>query len=377
MSNSFGSSLWMMPFSKYCRADGMYLKHFSGGIRKRHHTYQCEQEEFQSNYSGWPTNIINIEIPSIRGFDSYPLVSDCAQTNLSGMECGLPTQLSFSAREISDGTFFKAIEDYDSDSKRILHQLKKSYHDDPVLNPLTPWDRPPIKNVFCIYGIDSRTEVGYYFAPSGKPYPDNWIITDVIYEIEGSLILRSGNQIEGNPGAASGDETVPYHSLSWCKNWLGPRVNITRAPQSEHDGSDVQVELNVEHHYEEDIVPNMTRSPRVKYITYYEDSESIPGKRTAVWELDKANHRNIVRSPALMRELWLQIWHDIHVDATSNFVTKAKRGPLRDEDCYWDYGKARCAWAEYCEYRYIFGDVHLGQSCRLKNSSADTLLHYL
>lgn len=24
---------------------------------------------------------------------------------------------------------------------------------------------------------------------------------------------------------------VPYNSLSWCKNWLGPRVNITRAPQ--------------------------------------------------------------------------------------------------------------------------------------------------
>ncbi|XVE77959.1 hypothetical protein DITRI_Ditri13aG0106000 [Diplodiscus trichospermus] len=287
MSNSFGSSLWMMPFSKYCRADGMYLRHFSGGIRKGRHTYQCEQGEFQSNYSGWPTNLINIEIPSVRGFDAYPSVSEFAQTNLSSMECGLPTQLSFSAHEISDGTFFKAIEDYDSDSKRILHQLKTSYHDDPVLNPFTPWDRPPIKNVFCIYGIDSKTEVGYYFAPSGKPYPDNWIITDVIYEIEGSLVSRSGNQVEGNPGAASGDETVPYHSLSWCKNWLGSRVNITRAPQSEHDGSNVQVELNVEHHYDEDTVPNMTRSPRVKYITYYEDSESIPGKKTAVWELDK------------------------------------------------------------------------------------------
>ena len=36
-----------------------------------------------------------------------------------------------------------------------------------------------------------------------------------------------------------------------------------------------------------DIVPNMTRSPRVKYITYYEDSESLPRQRTAVWELDK------------------------------------------------------------------------------------------
>lgn len=134
---------------------------------------------------------------------------------------------------------------------------------------------------------------------------------------------------------------------------------------------------DVEHQIGADIIPNMTRSPRVKYITYYEDSESLPGQRTAVWEIDKANHRNIVRSPILMRELWLEMWHDIHPDKKSKFVTKAKRGPLRDEDCYWDYGKARCAWAEYCEYRYVFGDVHLGQSCRVKSSSADLLLKYV
>ncbi|CAL1383326.1 unnamed protein product [Linum trigynum] len=377
MFNSFSSSLWMIPHSKYCTSDNPYWKHFSGGFRKKNQTYHCEEQEYRSNYSGWPTNLVNIEIPSIPGFDAYPSLQEMVETNLSAMECGLPTQLSFSAREVADGTLFRAIEDYDSDTKRLLYQLQKSYHGDPVLNPLTPWERPPIKNIFCIYGVDLKTEVGYYFAPSGKPYPDNWIITDVVYEIEGSLYTRSGNLVEGNPGATSGDETVPYNSLSLCKSWLGPKVNITRAPQAEHDGSDVQVELNVDHLPDEDIVPNMTRSPRVKYITYYEDSESIPGKRTAVWELDKANHRNIVRSPVLMRELWLQMWHDIRPDTTSKFVTKAKRGPLRDDDCYWDYGKARCAWAEYCEYRYIFGDVHLGQSCRLKNSSAETLLNYL
>lgn len=378
MSNSFGSSLWMMPFSKYCRTDNAYWKHFSSGSRKGHMAYHCDEHEFQSNYSGWPTNIVNIEIPSAHGGDdAYPSFADAAQANFSGMECGFPTQLSFSAREVSDGTLFKAMEDYDPDSQRLLYQLDKSYHRDPVLNPLTPWDRPPLKNIFCIYGIDMKTEVGYYFAPSGKPYPDNWIITDVIYEIEGSLVSRSGNLVEGNPGAFSGDETVPYNSLSWCKNWLGPRVNITRAPQSEHDGSDVQVHLNVEHQPEADILADMTKSPRVKYITYFEDSESLPGKRTAVWELDKTNHRNIVRSPVLMRELWLEMWHDIHPEKNSKFVTKAKRGPLRDEDCYWDYGKARCAWPEHCEYRYMFGDVHLGQSCRLRNSSVDLLLHYL
>ncbi|XP_078448286.1 phospholipid sterol acyl transferase 1 isoform X2 [Wolffia australiana] len=342
MYNSFGSSLWLFPFSKYCRADNSYWKNFFEGKDGHQHTEYCDEKELQSKHSDWPVDIINIEVPSSR-----------------------------------DGSLFKAIKDYDPDIKRLLHLLKKYYQGDPVLNPLTPWDRPPLKSIFCIYGIGSRTEVGYYFAPSGKPYPDNWIVTDIIYEQEETLFSRSGKRVRGNPGATSGDETVPYTSLSWCKTWLGSKVNITRAPQSEHDGSDVQISLNVDHQKGKDIVPNMTRTPHVKYLTYYEDADSIPGKRTAVWELDKANHRNIVRSPVLMRELWLQMWHDIHPNAKSKFVTKARRGPLRDVDCYWDYGKARCSWPEHCEYRYVFGDVHLGQSCRLKNASSELLLHYV
>lgn len=67
MFNSFGSSLWMMPFSKHCRADNIYLKHFSAGSKNGHLTYVCDDHEFQANYSGWPTNIINIEIPTTRG----------------------------------------------------------------------------------------------------------------------------------------------------------------------------------------------------------------------------------------------------------------------------------------------------------------------
>ncbi|XP_020112421.1 phospholipid--sterol O-acyltransferase isoform X1 [Ananas comosus] len=377
MYNSFGSSLWLMPFSKYCKADNIYSRHFFEGRGGQQHTLHCDEMEFRSNYSGWPTDIINIEVPTHQGIDAYPTITEVAENLTASMECGKPTLLSFSAREVSDGTFFKAIEEYDPDSKRLTYQLEKYYQGDPVLNPLTPWDRPPLKNIFCIYGIDSKTEVGYYFAPSGKPYPDNWIITDVIYEYEGTLLSRSGNSVAGNPGASSGDGTVSYNSLSWCKTWLGPKVNITRAPQAEHDGSDVQISLNVEHHRDIDIIPNMTRTPRVKYITYYEDSESIPGGRTAVWELDKGHHRNIVRYPVLMRELWLQMWHDIHPDTKTKFVTKARRGPLRNVDCHWDYGKARCAWPDHCEYRYAFGDVHLGQSCRLKNSSIDLLSEYL
>lgn len=137
-----------MPFSKYCRAENVYSKHFSWGSERSGQTYHCDEREYRLNYSGWPTNIINIEIPSnngkacfpsycsvfsslihvyplYSGFTAYPSATSVAQPNFSTMECGLPTQLSFSAREISDGTFFKAIEDYDPDSKRLLYQLKK------------------------------------------------------------------------------------------------------------------------------------------------------------------------------------------------------------------------------------------------------------
>jgi phospholipid:diacylglycerol acyltransferase len=31
-------------------------------------------------------------------------------------------------------------------------------------------------------------QVGYQYALSGKPYPDSWILTDVIYENEGGVL---------------------------------------------------------------------------------------------------------------------------------------------------------------------------------------------
>lgn len=59
---------------------------------------------------------------------------------------------------------------------------------------------------------------------------------------------------------------------------------------------------------------------------------------------------------------------------TEEKCTTAKRGPLRNEDCYWDYGKARCAWAEYCEYRLsLHLNYFLVGSTRLHVSSSSFL----
>lgn len=377
MCNSFSSSIWMLPFSSHCDARHQSDVRSWGQSGENQPTVTCDDDEFSVKSSGWPVDIVRVEIPENldTGFSpSTMLLSE----PFTSVDCSPTTQWSFSAREVADGTFFGAIANHDKDSKQAQHQLKKYFLNDPVLNPLTPWHRPPLKNVFCIYGIDLKTEVGYHYALSGKPYPDNWILTDVVYETEGgALQSRSGASVTGNPSSSSGDATVPYHSLSWCKTWLGSSVNITRTPQRAYTASDVQVTNDVKHLVGDDIIPDMARDSNTRYMTFYEDGDSIPGKRTAVWEIDKVDHRNIVRLPVLLRELWLETAHGFHPEAKRHFVSKVKREPIRDEDCFWDYSKARCGMQDRCEYRYMFGDVHLGQSCRLRASLDNPFEHYL
>lgn len=379
LSNTFGSCLWMSPFSRHCHADHKFCGSTSDSSSVKGSRRACSSQEYAVNASGWPVDVLTVDFPTTPGV-LYPGVTPETESSALMSTCTIPVQRSYSAHEFSEGTFFREVADFDTDVKRFLHRLKKFYHDDPILNPLTPWERPPIQNVYCMYGINLKSEVGYHFAPSGKYYPDNWIIQDIIYETEGGVLqARSGAPVYGNPGPASGDTTVPYHSLSWCKTWLGPTVNITRTPQGAHDGGDVQEELNVAHQYGGDVLPlNMTRDSRMRYITFYEDEVSDPKRKTAVWELDKVDHRNIVRSKVLLREMWLETMHSFNQNPKRSFASKARRDPMRDDDCFWDYPKARCSAPDHCEYRYVFGDVHLGQSCRLKPASLkEHIMHYL
>lgn len=80
--------------------------------------------------------------------------------------------------------------------------------------------------------------------------------------------------------------------------------------QSEHDGSDVQEAFNIERQHGRDFIPNMTRDSRLKYITFYEDGESIPGKRTAVWELDKGT----------LSQMFSLLAYSFHYEAVSMFL---------------------------------------------------------
>lgn len=401
MGNSFAASLWMYPVPRYT-ASSCPSPSSSCPVPSSSSTPFCH--EGSKNASGWPMDLVSLTLstnsssspsPSPDGAltEAYPsmtpeealaktipLEESTASSEASSSSSSSTTR-SYTAEDVADGTMLRDIAHLDIDAKIFSEKLPEWYLNDPILNPLTPWERPPIKNVFCSYGIDLKTEVGYEYKESGAEYPNNWKLEDVFYEVAGgNLRSRSGKPVEGsNKFGASGDVTVPYVSLSFCKTWLGPSVNITRAPMQAHEPHHVQSEKNVPHDPSEDLVPSadtFSRNESQAYITYYEDS-ATPGLKTAVWELDKVDHRNIVQSHILLREIWLEAIHNGHPNVTSPFVRKEFREPMRDEDCYWDYAHARCALHDSCEYRYTFGDVHLGQSCRLKKTNTNLFHKYL
>lgn len=62
---------------------------------------------------------------ALAGDEAYPSFIGAAQVNMSDMDYAFPTHLSFSAREVSDGTFFRSISEYDPDSQRLLYQLEE------------------------------------------------------------------------------------------------------------------------------------------------------------------------------------------------------------------------------------------------------------
>ena len=65
--------------------------------------------------------------------------------------------------DLATGFLFEDLEDVDPALAVRKHQLKKFYHDDPVVNTLTPWTRPPIHTVVAVYGINRKTPVGYSY----------------------------------------------------------------------------------------------------------------------------------------------------------------------------------------------------------------------
>jgi hypothetical protein len=334
-----------------------------------------------------------------------------AQHNHSVVEVELLSgeTLGFSPEDIQSGKMFHVLATAADDTMAsiIAKQQEKFFHNDPIYSSFSSqWERPPIRRVICTYGVGVKTPIAFKFRQRiVKPLleeqedsedPSIWEVADTLFEEGNKIYWQSGRPVEGLPDGyqtqrKSGDGTVPYESLSWCHTWLGKYVNITRVPQDTfYTEEDVEIYRNVT----VDSLPPSYLSDlhNVFYEhAYWDERRQI--RQTVVWEFDGIVHRAMMESPSLLGEVKVELLstllqslsfyklrqelQDREQEAVKLALTlshsSAKR-PTTDEECLWDYPRARCKWSKYCVYDYKFGDYHLSQSCRLRRDQKMPLL---
>lgn len=60
---------------------------------------------------------------------------------------------------------------------------------------------------------------------------------------------------------------------------------------------------------------------------------------------------------------------DRSCNETEYAAINGEKIPEKDEDCEWDYAGAACMFPSHCHYQYCMGDMHLGESCRLRRDA--------
>ena len=156
----------------------------------------------------------------------------------------------------------------------------------------------------------------------------------------------------------------------------------------------------------ENIAENLTSLMRSKeHNRFFTQRTLVTSRRTGlpkvrtvqVWEIEGVAHRDSVTDSRVLEQLrsvllrnrkikgklkniMSQSRHDLEqriMDMVSrdliydvvleNAAWSHDSTPENDDECFWDYAKVTCAWGRYCEYRYKLGDLHLSQSCRLRD----------
>jgi len=164
---------------------------------------------------------------------------------------------------------FKDISIFDESVVNTTHMLDQWYFNDSVLNPFSVWTRPPIKKIYCAYGInvDTRVSVTYQSDEKGK-----WEPIETFYESTEGHYSDKDEKRCSREVSKSGDGTVPYASLSWCHNWFDENheVKELELPKSivySRGGGEVEAPQK---------------------ITFFEQTFTEAGKEqsTAVWEIE-------------------------------------------------------------------------------------------
>eukprot|EP01104_Vermistella_antarctica_P017371 TRINITY_DN6149_c0_g1_i2.p1 TRINITY_DN6149_c0_g1~~TRINITY_DN6149_c0_g1_i2.p1 ORF type:complete len:530 (+),score=99.54 TRINITY_DN6149_c0_g1_i2:386-1975(+) len=340
MGSSFGSTPWMMPFK------------LSG------------YGEISERFSVWPVeHMLEIDFKGASWIDAAD-EREKVKFGPVDMNDGVKNPI-FPLQEL-----FRQAGKWDNISADTVLVIDRYYkrEGEALADYFSPWERPPVKSVYCAYGINLRTEIGYKMSPDPSR-PGEWNIDDVIVEENGRIYSQSGDiDIPADGKRKSGDGTVPYVSLAWCHKWLGEdpsEINVTTIPQRFYGsaGSD-------------DYKDEYEKEPTIKFFENVgRDEDNIPVS-TAVWEMDYVGHREVVKDQSFLREFKeelmfrlmrnKEIWQET-AEENAEFAPKNTRTPMQNEDCQWDYLGALCKFPEFCEYRFKFGDLTLDHSCRIRD----------
>uniref|UniRef100_A0A7S4MS34 Uncharacterized protein n=1 Tax=Odontella aurita TaxID=265563 RepID=A0A7S4MS34_9STRA len=314
---------------------------------------------------------------------------------------------------IQDGGFFGQM---GPNLDGLQQTIDRWYIDDPVIgggSPLRPFTPPKgIDNIVCAYGVNVPTEVGFKF----REHPDKdgfWELDETILNDGGDIRDTSGNFILPRrrrfAARKSGDGSVPYYSLSWCHSWFGQgAVNITKVPaHRQYEEEEVEAYTNVDV-MDKSQFPAPGEKTSHNFNTFFSQTwfEDHPDtglqrrKSIQVWEMDGIIHKDTVTDKRVTRLFEKFIGRSekmarMFVRIRRRMIRKAREEveksglldenmmdqvaregahlnydniPTTDGECYWDYYNMQCAWTRYCEYSFKLGDLHLTQSCRLRDS---------
>lgn len=135
--------------------------------------------------------------------------------------------------------------------QKLLRFAKEAYDEDRFQpRELSRSERPPVKRVHAIYGVNLDTEVGCVYSRQDTCttskmlqsfyVPDKKAVIDRTcgYKVSGGLIQETPQTKQecADDLEISGDGTVPYWSLSHAKTWDGTdcRVTVQEIEKAEH-----------------------------------------------------------------------------------------------------------------------------------------------
>ncbi|CAH0489731.1 unnamed protein product [Peronospora farinosa] len=292
---------------------------------------------------------------------------------------------NYTSADIATGRLFRDMAAHDPIFGKLEAMRQKFYAQDSILDFYKPWERPPIASVYSVYGVNVPTKNFYEYENANTP--GHWYQVQYMNE-------------EGQDPTCTkiGDGTVSYHSLSWAHTWLGSKgssVRVTQTPQSVYFSAENITRVRAvrhasTHHAEYSLLngdssiceadtdsSSSNRGATTSFfaglfgplnrdrITFFDSSKEVNEATfsTGVWEIDGVSHRDILSNPAFLRELRAELRHIFNGKTNSD---KSSRPPIIDGDCYWNYRRAHCEFQEFCEYRYVFGDMTFDQSCRIR-----------